>query len=358
MSHRSAQEVVAAFIADLKEAWAVAATSYAAVERLAEETRSGPGRPLGSRMTLLPAATVNDLLTKPRHRLPRWEMTASLLVVLRKVIADRGEDPDRIGTLTGWKARHEAAHRAVDEIRLRNRRSGVSLASGEPAPEDLARRRAEIEDAQRATLLAMAGNGERKWWHPYRDVVPAGSRDYLTLERSSHRLQIYEPGAVPDLLWPEERIHRLVRRRHPGAPESLVASTVGLQLSRRHVLHRDEPTRLWVLLDETAVQPFADRDLWRAQLEHLLALASLRNVSLQIRASGAHTSPIGDEVRLLRFREAALPDVVCLRQGEELFCPAQSELVHHYVALLKGQFFSAATPENSVKILKNLLKRN
>ncbi|WP_106402607.1 Scr1 family TA system antitoxin-like transcriptional regulator [Actinocorallia populi] len=357
MSHGSTEEVVAAFIAELKAAWAMASPTYAAVERLAEELRKRPVQH-GRRIVPLPAATVNDLLTKPRRRLPRWEMTASLLTVLREILADRGEDPDRVGTLAAWKARHEASLTAMDTIRSRRRGGRVGVASGDPDPEELARERLAIEDAQRATLLKTAGSGEPKWWHPYRDVVPAWATAYLSLEQSSHRLQIYEPGAVPDLLWTAERARRAALCEHPGAPEDVIDRKVALQLSRRRMLRRSEPARLWVLLDEAAVAPFGDRALWRAQTEHLLDLASLPHVSLQLRRAGPDRGLIGDAVRLLRFHEKEFPDVICLRQDRTALYPPESQVVHHYTALLKGQFFAAETPETSVQILSDLLKRH
>lgn len=360
MTHGSTQDVVDAFIAGLKDAWAVAAPpSYAAVERLAQEIRSRPARPAGGPVIPLPAATVHDLLTRPRRRLPRWEMTASLLVVLREVAAARGEDPDRIGTLEQWKKRHEAALREVEAVRRRGRRKGgVGLAPGGPGPEELARRRAELESAQRATLLALAEGPGPRWWHPYRRAVPAEAAAYMTLEGRSHRLQIYEPGAVPDLLWTEEHARRRARAASPEAPEELADSAAGLLLQRRLMLVRDDPVRLWVLLDEEAVLPSGDPDRWREQVEHLLALAALPNVSLQIRPSGAEAGPIGAAARLLRFRETDLPDVICLQQGERMLFPADSSVVHHYTALLKAQFFSAATPETSLQILRELLNRH
>lgn len=360
MPHGSTQDVVDAFIAGLKDAWAVAApSSYAAVERLAQEIRSRPVQPAGGPVIPLPAATVHDLLSRPRRRLPRWEMTASLLIVLRELVAVRGEDPDRIGTLAQWKKRHEAAIREVEAVRRHGRRKdGVGLAPGGPTPEELAHRRAEVESALRTALLAFAEGPGPKWWHPYRRAVSAEAAAYLMLEGWSHRLQIYEPGAVPDLLWTEEHARRRARARAAAAeaPEELADAAAGLLLQRRLLLTRDDPVRLWVLLDEEAVRPSGDLDLWREQVEHLLALASLSNVSLQIRPAEAEAGPIGAAVRLLRFREAD-PDVICLQQGEKMLFPADSPVVHHYTALLKAQFFSAATPENSVQILRDLLKR-
>ena len=103
-------------------------------------------------------------------------------------------------------------------------------------------------------------------------------------------------------------------------------------------------------------ESFGDRALWRAQTEHLLALAALPNVSLQLRRSEPDRALIGGPVRLLRFRETEFPDVICLRQDGSTLCPPESRVVQHYTALLKGQFFTAETPETSRQILSDLLK--
>jgi Domain of unknown function (DUF5753) len=373
MSNEFKWGVVAEFIARLTTAWAAAApTSYVAVEKLAGEIRERTVQPEGGPVIPLPASTVNDLLTKERHRLPRWEMTASLLIVLREMAAARGVNPDEvIGTLAEWKGRHEAALKAIAAVK-RNPGNpsesaespmalrGIGLTSGKRSPKELSEHRIAVEDGQRATLLELAKRPDARW-RIYRGVLPEACEAYLTLERWSSRLQIYDPSGIPDVLQSEEVARHLARHENPGAPPGWLARVVELQMRRQQLLHRRDSARLWVLLDEPALFrhpiPAIGSTVWREQLEFLLALSAMPNISLQIRRSAAAHGTASGPVRLLRFREAVFPDVAYLPQPNGALYPRESIVVHQYTAFLYGQFISAASPAESIEILGGILKR-
>lgn len=375
MSNEFKKRVVAEFITRLTTAWAAAApTSYVAVEKLAGEIRERTVQPEGGPVIPLPASTVNDLLTRERHRLPRWEMTASLLIVLRELVADRGLNADEVvGTLAEWKRRHEEALKAIAAVKRNSGNPGdpgqppteaaargIGLTSGRRSPKELSEHRTAVEDGQRATLLELARRPDARW-RIYRGVVPEACEAYLTLERWSSRLQIYDPCGIPDVLQSEEVGRHLARHATPGAPPGWVARAVELQMRRQQLLHRRDSAKLWVLLDEPALfrPPITTigSPVWRDQLEFLLALSTLPNISLQIRRTAAGHGTASGPVRLLRFREAVFPDVAYLPQPNGPLYPKESMVVHQYTAFLYGQFISAASPAESVEILRGILNR-
>jgi hypothetical protein len=91
---------------------------------------------------------------------------------------------------------------------------------------------------------------------------------------------------------------------------------VGVRLHRQQILHRPGPPRLWAVVDEAALRrPIGGASVARAQLRHLIEMARLSHVSIQVAPfSGGGRAVADGPVAMLRFPEAELPDVVYLEQ--------------------------------------------
>jgi hypothetical protein len=104
--------------------------------------------------------------------------------------------------------------------------------------------------------------------------------------------------------------------RHADASDGEVERRVGLRMRRRRLLTREDAPTLWAVVDETALRrPMGGREVMRAQLEHLLEITTLPNVTLQIVPfhTGGHAAA-GGSFTILRFPEPDLPNVVYLEQ--------------------------------------------
>jgi transcriptional regulator with XRE-family HTH domain len=171
------------------------------------------------------------------------------------------------------------------------------------------------DDAERATMLALAEHANAGgWWQEYADVVPAWLEHYLGLERTASLIRSYEVAYVPDLLQTADYARAVLRSGHPDAPEAEVERRVELRLRRQQVLHRNDPVRLWAVIDETALRrPVGGSAVMRAQLAHLIEASRLSNINIQVlpfRADGHAVG--GSSITMLRFSESELPDVVYL----------------------------------------------
>jgi hypothetical protein len=74
-----------------------------------------------------------------------------------------------------------------------------------------------------------------------------------------------------------------------------------------------EAPHLWAVIDETALWRSDSRSVMRAQIQHLLEMAELPNITLQVIPihSGAYAT-VGGPFTILRFSEPDLPDIVYL----------------------------------------------
>jgi Domain of unknown function (DUF5753)/Helix-turn-helix domain len=185
---------------------------------------------------------------------------------------------------------------------------------------DLLTRYGIVDDDERATMIALAEYGNAvSWWQDYADVVPAWLEQYLELEQAASLIRTYQVQVIPGLLQTEDYCRAVIRAGRLEAREEEVERRVELRMARQQqVLHREEPLRLWAVLDEASLRrPVGGAKVMQAQIRHLIEAAQLPNVKIQVLPLSADARLLGGGcVAMLRFSEAELPDVVYL---EHLF---------------------------------------
>lgn len=170
---------------------------------------------------------------------------------------------------------------------------------------------------ERATLLAMAASANAPgWWQAYGEVIPAWFAPYLGLEQAAEVIRCYEVQFVPGLLQTPDYARAVFRIGAPGKPERDIEQQVSVRMRRQQMLQRPSPPRLWAVIDEAALRrPIGGTSVARAQLRHLIQMARLSHVNVQVAPfSGGGRAIAAGPVTMLRFPEAALDDVVYLEQ--------------------------------------------
>src|SRR5919198_2027046 len=122
------------FVAELNRIWKAAGPpSFAEFEAMSRKFTQ-PLRPSGLRVLVLAHATTQGILAGRRRTLPKWPWVASFVIVLRTVAARNGINPDSIGTLEEWKARHAAADEGLRRARSEPEESADPLVSDVSRP--------------------------------------------------------------------------------------------------------------------------------------------------------------------------------------------------------------------------------
>ena len=95
----------------------------------------------------------------------------------------------------------------------------------------------------------------------------------------------------------------------------------------------------------------------RTQLKHLIEMSQRPNVTIQIVPfkAGGHAAA-GGPFSVLRFAEYDLPDIVYLEQLSSALYLDKQDVVDSYLAVMERLCIEAATPANSVKTLRALLR--
>ena len=216
------------------------------------------------------------------------------------------------------------------------------------------------DEAERAELLTMAQQASGvDWWQPrYGDIVPRWLEPYVGLERGASVIRGYEVQFVHGLLQTEDYARAVIRIGQAHAGMELTDQLVSLRLERQKVLTQPSPPKLWAVLDEAALRRSQGGPrVMRGQVERLLELADLPNVTLQVVpfSAGPHAAA-GGPFTILRFAEPDLPDVVYLEQLNSALYIDHPPDVDGYLTVMDELAGRAAEPAASIGMLRGMLR--
>jgi hypothetical protein len=196
------------------------------------------------------------------------------------------------------------------------------------------------------------------WWQKYQDAAPDWFGLYVGLEEAAQLIRVYEVQFVPGLLQTEEYARAVVVQGAPGLDPDEVDRRVALRLGRQKLLDRDNPPRLWAIVDEAALRrPMGGRDVLAAQIERLMDMVSEPNITLQVMPFkyGGHAAE-GGAFTIMRFPEADLPDMVYMEYLTGALYIEKPEEVERYAAVMERLSVAGTSPERTREILAGLLK--
>jgi transcriptional regulator with XRE-family HTH domain len=195
------------------------------------------------------------------------------------------------------------------------------------------------------------------WWQHYGDVLPSWFRTYVDLEQAATLIRTYEGQFVPGLLQTDDYMRAVVRGAHLEESAEEVGRRVRLRMARQILLTRQDPPRLWAVVDEAALRrPVGGREVMRGQLERLIDAAKLPNVTLQILpfAVGAHAA-MGSAFSILRFADRELPDVVYLEHLTNAVYLDRRNEVERYLDAMELLCVDSEPPARTVELLERIL---
>ncbi|MFJ5925970.1 helix-turn-helix domain-containing protein [Kitasatospora sp. NPDC092948] len=213
--------------------------------------------------------------------------------------------------------------------------------------------------AERETLLALVREANKSgWWHSYNDVLPNWFQTYMGLEEAAALIRTYEVQFVPGLLQCDEYARAIFAQNRPALADDEIERRVALRARRQKLLTEGRGPKLWAVIDEAALRrPVGGPEVMRAQLEHLVDLAQLPSVILQVMPFrfGAHAGESG-AFSVLRFPEQDLPDVVYLEQLTSALYLDKRDDVDEYVQVMERLCVDSLTPQQTLDLLQGILK--
>jgi transcriptional regulator with XRE-family HTH domain len=213
------------------------------------------------------------------------------------------------------------------------------------------------DEGARTRFLYLTRESSRPdWWTQYSDILPDWFENYLGFESASTTIRTFEIQFVHGLFQTEDYARAVTRLGHQAAPAVEIERRVGLRIKRQELLTRANPPRIWSVMDEAVLRrPFGGPAVMRAQLHHLIKVAKLPQVTLQVVpfARGGHAGASGS-FTVLRFEEQHLPDVVYIEQlTGAVYQDARTD-VEHYLEVMDQLSGEALTPADTTRFIERV----
>jgi transcriptional regulator with XRE-family HTH domain len=216
-----------------------------------------------------------------------------------------------------------------------------------------------VPAAQRESLVQLARDSRQKgWWHAYSDTMQPQFATYVGLESAASEIRIYEVSLMPGLLQTEDYARAVIRAGMMSSPNDDVERRVALRMARQPAPTREDPPKIWAVLDEAALRRrVGGAGLMRMQLEHLLAQAALPNVAIQVIpfTGGAHPA-MGRPFTILVFPERVDTDVVYLEDLTSTLYVEDVAEVDRYNVFFNHLRATALSFDDSAALITSVLK--
>lgn len=143
-------------------------------------------------------------------------------------------------------------------------------------------------------------------WEDVRKVrYPKKVRDLAMLEAKAVELLSYGSHNLHGLLQTEEYARALLSTRRPTLSEDELDLALAARMARRTIFERTPVPELSFVQEEVTLRrPVGGRMVLRRQLEHLLQVAQLRHVEIQVMPTSRGDHPgTGGRIQVLKFAD-------------------------------------------------------
>ncbi|MFJ2575356.1 helix-turn-helix domain-containing protein [Kitasatospora aureofaciens] len=136
------------------------------------------------------------------------------------------------------------------------------------------------DETYRALLRDLGASDGKGWWTKFKGQVPALALDLAESEDRAIRLDSYETLHIPGILQLPAYTEAIYGG---GAGKWDTATQIQFRMERQRILTDDKRRQFRFVIHEAALRMrFAGDDVMRAQLVHLLRIAELPNMDLQV----------------------------------------------------------------------------
>jgi transcriptional regulator with XRE-family HTH domain len=211
------------------------------------------------------------------------------------------------------------------------------------------------DERQVDMLLGMLSvmSQQRGWWEAFEAVLPSGLEVYVGLESDARAERCWEPLLVHGLLQTKEYARAVIEAWASHRPHD-IDDLVQVRVERQKLLSREgQPLELWAILDEAVIRrPLGGPAVMRDQLHHLVALADMANVTIQVIPLSVGGNPgLGGPFSILEFEDDNDgPVVYAESQVGNLYLEKKQD-VRRYASIFDMLRAMALSPAESLTLL-------
>jgi len=193
--------------------------------------------------------------------------------------------------------------------------------------------------------------------HADKAFSSSGFRDLARLEQKAAEIREYDSYVIAGLLQTERYAEQCVNPTRPELTPDEIGRAVALRMTRQKILDADEPPRLWVVMDESALYRVnGDAEIMREQLEHLIVMSERPGVVITIIPSGEGSTAAGGRSFTILTFKAETP-VVYLEDIKSARYVRKTDEVAIYNLTFEHLRSSALTDVKSRALIREAIKR-
>ncbi|MFK4109276.1 helix-turn-helix domain-containing protein [Streptomyces sp. NPDC002176] len=184
---------------------------------------------------------------------------------------------------------------------------------------------------------------------------PKKVRDLAKLETQAAEIAVYVGLSIYGLLQTPEHAHALFEARQPPYSEEEIERLVSARMARKAVLEKSPATAFSFVQEEATLRRLVGGTMGRQrQLEHLLEIAQLRNVTLQVMPTETEAHPgVDGKIELLKFADGtALGRSDGAHNGRPTSDPRELRILELRYGTIRAQ---ALTPRESIAFIEQVL---
>ncbi|MGW2637532.1 helix-turn-helix domain-containing protein [Streptomyces sp. NPDC001348] len=184
---------------------------------------------------------------------------------------------------------------------------------------------------------------------------PKRLRELATLEARAVEMGVYESHSINGLLQTSEHARALFTARQPPYTPDEVERLVAARLARHSIFARSPAPALSLVQEEAALRrPIGGTMVWRQQLERLLEVGSLHNVTLQVMPLRCEAHPgLDGRIEVLKFADGtAVGRSDGAFNGRPISEPKHLRILELRYSTIRAQ---ALSPRESLAFIEQLL---
>jgi transcriptional regulator with XRE-family HTH domain len=251
-----------------------------------------------------------------------------------------------------------SARTGIGKAKLHHLESGRQAQDPDDITTLLAAYGVPAKDIDRLTTLTGRAD-EATWWAPWAQVVPDWLKTYVGLEALAESAFCYQPAAIPGLLQTQEYAAAVTANAKSLRPDH-GERFVKMRMARtRRLIDPERPLSVDAVIPEGALRlAVGTPEVRREQLEHLLSVAELPNVTVQVirPEDGPHSALSAGGFVALDFGSAARP-VVYIELKDGALYLQESDQVEAYTMVTHDLQQVAMSPEQSRDFIQAMLKQ-
>jgi transcriptional regulator with XRE-family HTH domain len=218
----------------------------------------------------------------------------------------------------------------------------------------------KITDSERTSELVELARAARKpsWAYEYRDIVTPKFLQFVEYEGATSIRREFDNVLVPGLLQTAEYAETIISQYVEKLTAKKLKRLVEVRIKRQELLTaQSDPPLLFFILDEAVVhRQIGSADLMRRQIHHLVDLAKMPQLTIEIIPFSAGAYPAMERRFVtVEFPDPADNDILYLESTLDEEIDEQREEVLRYREAFEQLRKISLGPENSVGYLEKLV---